>query len=233
MPDPPTSAVDDDENGPVAAAGAAEKCRGREASGDVGDTPGRAEESTTDGRETEERRTGTVIKVVVWMPVLLLFKGIGGERVVIQSAALGSLSSLSSVVKGFSANVVLSEAAAVFVVAAVVIVAMEMVEIVVDASLRWAATTGSWARADARSSDATVVETVRYFRAGGDDDEEEKEDFVVGHMHTTGRLVDGNGEGSCCCPEDIVVGELGAIKEKDDAVAAAGGIGVDRGSGTD
>lgn len=245
--DPPASVVDDDENGPVAAADAAEKCRDREAGGDVEDVPGKTVESTIDGREIEERRTGAVVKVVLWMSMLLLFKDIGGERVAVQcavaAATLGLLSSLSFDVKSFSAKVVAilviaSEAASVVVVAVVVVV-MVMVEIVVDASSGWATTTtGSWARAEARSSDATVVETVRYFRAGRDDDEddgegeeEEEEDFVVGHMHTTGRLVDGNDEGSCCCPEDIVVGELGVIKEEDDA--AAGVVGVVRGSGTD
>lgn len=152
--------------------------------------------------------------------MLLLVKDIGGERMVVQSAvaaALGSLSSLSSVVKGFSA--------------------MVMVEIVVDVCSGWATTTGSWAQAEARSSDATVVETVRYFRACRDDDEddnegEEREDgFVVEHMHTTDRLVSGNDGGSCCCPEDIVVRELGVINEDD--TAAAGCVDVVRGSGTD
>lgn len=172
--------------------------------------------------------------------MLLLFKDIGGERVLVQhavaAAALGWSSSLSSVVKGFSATevavlVIALEAAAVVVVEVVVVVIVT-VEIVVDASSGWV----SRARAEARSSDATVVETVRYFRAGRDDDhdndEGEEEDVVAGHMHTTGRLVDGNDEGSFCCPEDIVVGELGVIKE-DDTDAAAGGVGVVCGSGTD
>lgn len=171
MPDSPASVDDNNDN-----LAAAEACRDREGSGDE-DVSGEATESTTDGRETEERSAGAVVVVIVlWTFLLLLFKGIGGERVVVQfveAAALGSLSSLSIVVvsaKVVAVLVILSASGAVAVVVVVVVVVMVTVEIVVRSASEKASTMGSWARAAARSSDATVVEMVRYFRAGGGDD---------------------------------------------------------------
>lgn len=87
----------------------------------------------------------------------------------VEAAGLGSLSSLSIVVSAKVVAVLVIASVAAVVVVAVVVVAIVTVEIVVEPASEKASTIESWARAAARSSDATVVEMVRYFRTGRSD----------------------------------------------------------------